>query len=339
MVRIAGHAILNGDIIGMPTETVYGLAAHGLNPDALIQVFRAKERPLFDPLILHIAPSMRSQLDKMGITQMSALSVAQRDQAQLLMERFWPGPLTLVLPRGPKVPDLVTSGLDSVAIRMPNHPVAQHLIDAVGAPLAAPSANRFGRISPTSAQDVMEELGSRIPYIIDGGPCEVGVESTVLAILPGHPPTLLRPGGIPPAEIEKILGEPVHRPSPEKATASPLQSPGQLPSHYAPRTPLKVSDTILMLGASIRPGTRVALLSMFTDPKTLQKDLEARDLQVVASEQLSSHKSLEEAAQRLFASLRKLDASGAQIILAEGINDTSGLGLAIQDRLQRAAAG
>lgn len=180
----AGEALRRGELVGMPTETVYGLAGNALDAEAVARIFAVKERPTFDPLIVHVAPELRG-LDAFGeaeLVDVAALDGDARTHIEALISRFWPGPLTLVLPRGARVPDLVTSGLATVAVRMPRHPVAQALIRAAQRPLAAPSANRFGRISPTSAADVQAELGDRIGLILDGGSSEVGVESTVLAI-------------------------------------------------------------------------------------------------------------------------------------------------------------
>ena len=214
-----------GQVIGLPTETVYGLAGDGLNPAALARIFEVKQRPLFDPLILHFA-------DAAG-----AFDLAEQipTHARELAQRFWPGPLTLVLRKREIVPDLATSGLPHVALRVPAHPVAQALLRAFGGPLAAPSANRFGRISPTDAQAVHAELGDAVPLILDGGPCAVGLESTVL-LLSENQPVLLRAGGVSVEEIEAIIGSVQH--------ATPVderpQAPGQLKHHYAPRKPLRV---------------------------------------------------------------------------------------------------
>ena len=210
-----------GGLVGMPTETVYGLAADATDPAAVVRIFEAKGRPSFDPLIVHVA-------DRAG-----AAAVAVVDEvAALLMERFWPGPLTLVLPRRAVIPDVVTSGLDTVGVRCPDHPLALTLIRGCGRPLAAPSANRFGRLSPTSAEAVREQLGSAVEVVLDGGPCRVGVESTVLLI--GPEPVVLRPGGVPIEALVAVLGRPV-------AVAVPAQHAAHLP----PRRPVCWRSTML----------------------------------------------------------------------------------------------
>jgi L-threonylcarbamoyladenylate synthase len=214
----AVELLRQGQVIGLPTETVYGLAGDGLNPTALARIFEVKQRPLFDPLILHFA-------DMAGAFDLAEqIPIAARELAQ----RFWPGPLTLVLRKRDIVPDLATSGLPHVALRVPAHPVAQAVLRAFGGPLAAPSANRFGRISPTDAQAVQSELRDTVPLILDGGPCAVGLESTVLFISE-HRPVLLRAGGISLEEIESVVG-PVQRAAPVDERP---QAPGQLKHHYA----------------------------------------------------------------------------------------------------------
>ena len=222
----AAQLLRAGQVVGMPTETVYGLAGDGLNPEALARIFEVKQRPLFDPLILHCA-------DMAGAFELAEQVPAL---ARELALRFWPGPLTLVLSKQGFVPDLATSGLPNVALRVPAHPVAQALLRAYGGgPLAAPSANRFGRISPTDAQAVRAELGDAVPLILDGGPCAVGLESTVLYVAERQP-VMLRAGGISQEEIEAITG-PIRHGAPVEER--PL-APGQLRHHYAPRKPLRL---------------------------------------------------------------------------------------------------
>jgi L-threonylcarbamoyladenylate synthase len=310
-IRFAGEIIRAGGLVAFPTETVYGLGADALNPDAVAKIFEAKQRPSFDPLIVHIATE--ASLDNLVQT----VSLAERR----LMERFWPGPLTLVMPKRAQVPDLVTAGLSTVAIRMPAHPVAQALIREAGVPIAAPSANLFGYVSPTCAEHVMEGLGDRVDLVLDGGPCPLGVESTIVSMT-GTCPELLRPGHITLTEIQNILG-PVLR-----TTTPTVVAPGQLPRHYATRTPM----TILPV-RGVRPvlhaHERAGLLAM-----SAPTDVDER---ICAVEVLSAVGDLREAARNLFAALRRLDALALDRLYAEPC-DESGLGLAIMDRLRRCAA-
>jgi L-threonylcarbamoyladenylate synthase len=307
----AVELLREGQVIGLPTETVYGLAADGLNPAALARIFEVKRRPLFDPLILHVAEAE------------AAFELALRvpDQARLLAARFWPGPLTLVLPKKEIVPDLATSGLPNVALRVPAHPVAQELLRAFGNPLAAPSANRFGRISPTDAQAVHDELGLEVPLILDGGPCVVGLESTVLD-LSGAQPVLLRAGGIPLEELKAMIG-PI-----ERATAVDERpaGPGQLKHHYAPRKPLRLVRTTAEIPAR---------------PDVGRLDFGRRDggdSFTGITINLSPSGDLREAAANLFRAMRALD-DDARVneIMAIRLPE-HGLGVAINERLERAAS-
>jgi L-threonylcarbamoyladenylate synthase len=306
----AVELLRQGQVVGMPTETVYGLAGDGLNPTALARIFEVKQRPFFDPLILHFA-------DEAG-----AFAVAENvpETARELGRRFWPGPLTLVLRKKEMVPDLATSGMPSVALRVPSHPVAQALLRAFGGPLAAPSANRFGRISPTDAQAVRAELGDAVPLILDGGPCAVGLESTVL-LLSERQPLLLRAGGIPVEEIEALVG-PVQRATPVEDR--PL-SPGQLKHHYAPRKPLR-----LVRHASEVPSQADAGWLAFGNPPTL-----ASFAGVV--ENISPGGDLREAAANFFRAMRQLDENERVTTLYAVPLPAWGLGLAINERLERAA--
>ena len=296
-----------GQVVGLPTETVYGLAGDGLNPAALARIFEVKQRPLFDPLILHFA-------DAAG-----AFALAEKipDAARELAERFWPGPLTLVLRKKEIVPDLATSGLPEVALRVPAHPVAQALLRAFGGPLAAPSANRFGRISPTDAQAVRAELGDAVPLILDGGPCAVGLESTVL-LISDQAPMLLRAGGIPLEEIEAIVGPVQH--------ATPVddkpQAPGQLKHHYAPRKPLRLV-------------ARAGEIPMRADIGWLA--FGAADSFPGVMENLSPNGDLREAAANFFRGLRALDDDSQVSGIYAMALPAQGLGLAINERLERAA--
>lgn len=308
-VAVAAKILRTGGLVGMPTETVYGLAADATDARAVLRIFEAKGRPRFDPLIVHVADAEQ------------AWTVARPNaMARELARAHWPGPLTLVLPRREIVPDAVTSGLDTVAVRCPDHPLARQLIAAAGVPLAAPSANPFGRISPTTAAAVREQLGDRVDLVLDGGPCRVGVESTVLRLIDDQP-VILRPGGVTRAELEQTLGRPVAvADRPTIAAGLPAEAPGMLASHYAPRCPLRLRE-----GAW--PNQRGIGLLAFTGA-----DLPGG----VEVEVLSRDGNLAQAAAGLFAALRRLDALGLEAIVAELVPD-EGLGEAINDRLRRAA--
>ena len=308
----AADCLRSGGIVAFPTETVYGLGAVLFNETALARVFEAKNRPRFDPLIVHIA-------DRESLAN---LVESVPDTAQTLAERFWPGPLTLVLPKKAAVPDLATAGLPTVAVRMPSHPLALDLIRRVGIPLAAPSANAFGHVSPTTAQHVRDGLGARVDRILDGGPCAVGVESTIVSFATGTP-TLLRPGGLPAEAIEALIG-PLTSPAATTAGQA-LPAPGMLPRHYAPRTPLSLTDTVQP--AAMPADQRVGLLA-FRPP--------ADPAAFAMIEILSETGDLREAAARLFGALRRLDAAGLDRIEAEPVPDIA-LGRAINDRLRRAS--
>ncbi len=300
-----------GGLVAIPTETVYGLAADATNQQAVAGIFSAKERPSFNPLISHL-PN---------------LTAAQRhgrfnQEALILAKAFWPGPLTLVVPRLPDSPiaDLTSAGLDTVALRVPDAPLMRALSAAIDKPLAAPSANRSGRVSPTSAQHVMEELSGRIDYVADLGPCRVGVESTVILCVDDAPVTMLRPGGIATNEIESILHRPLARAGINDHTPA---SPGMLTSHYAPSIPVRLNATEIEIGE--------ALLAFGpTLPKYASDAIAMINLSEVGDSM--------EAAQKLFAALRALDREGIEAIAVAPIaND--GLGEAINDRLRRAAKG
>lgn len=312
-IRLAAELIKAGRLVAFPTETVYGLGCDAMNPTAAAKVFEAKQRPQFDPLIVHIAD--RQQLD----TVVSSLPT----RALQLMDTFWPGPLTLVLPKRPSVPDLVTAGLATVAVRMPNHPVAQALIREAGTPIAAPSANPFGYVSPTTAQHVADGLGGNVDVILDGGPCSVGVESTIVSVV-GSLPELLRPGSITIEQLSAVVG-PMRRSSP--IAEKPIV-PGQLSRHYATKTPVTV---LASPGARpiLPPNERTGLLTF--------REVQHSENSLVAVEVLSPTGDLQEAAQNLFAALRRLDHLGLARIYAEPCME-EGLGLAIMDRLRRCAA-
>jgi L-threonylcarbamoyladenylate synthase len=312
-IRLAGRIIKTGGLVAFPTETVYGLGCDATNPVAAARVFEAKQRPQFDPLIVHIAD--RRQLD--------AVVASQSQMAQRLMDEFWPGPLTLVLPKQSDVPDLVTAGLSTVAVRMPNHPIAQALIREAGTPIAAPSANPFGYVSPTNACHVSENLGNKVDIILDGGPCHVGVESTIVSLI-GPQAELLRPGSITLEQLAAVIG-PVRYLS---SNHNHPISPGQLTRHYATLTPL----TILASSGTrpvLRPTERAGLL-------LISQSSESESC-FTAVEVLSPIGDMREVARNLFAALRKLDSLGLDQIYAEPCHE-AGLGFAIMDRLRRCAA-
>jgi L-threonylcarbamoyladenylate synthase len=323
-IRSAAELLCNGEVVSIPTETVYGLAANAYNEAAVLKIFQAKQRPAFDPLIVHVH-SLEQVKDVVSFPDLDRMGM--RKEAEALMEKFWPGPLTLVLPKTDRVPDLVTSGLDTVAVRMPAHPMALEVLRSLDFPLAAPSANPFGYVSPTTAQHVADQLGDRIPYILDGGPCTVGVESTIIGWeteLSGRAESgpgqwvLYRPGGTPVADIEAVIG------TVGKAKKSVLPaSPGMLESHYAPRKPVHIGDVKTLLKQ--HAGQRVAVIAFIEDHDAWRTEV------------LSPSGNIAEAARHLFAALRSLDASDADVILAE-IFPQEGLGAAINDRLRRASA-
>lgn len=308
---IAVECLRNGQPVALPTETVYGLAADALNPDALLRIFQTKERPLFDPLIVHLP-------DKSWLNKLTAVPTSDAGLVDALIETFWPGPLTLVLPRTTKVPDLVTSGLTTVALRISAHPVFDSIVKAFGSPLAAPSANRFGRISPTTAEHVSKELDGRIPLIVDGGATQHGLESTVILVQQGAL-SILRAGPVTAEQLSAFA--PV---VPFAATQSPV-APGQLKSHYAPVTPLTLLD-------QTEPAPALVAKAGFLAWKNAPTEHRFQHVEI-----LSERGDLVEAAASLFAKLRRLDESGVDAIYAESVPET-GLGIAIMDRLRKAAA-
>ncbi len=343
-VKRAADALLRGELVGMPTETVYGLAANAFDAAAVARIFAAKDRPSFDPLIVHVVrpagPLERevlSGLEDQGVVEVSRLPQLARERADVLLRRFWPGPLTLALPRGRMIPDLVTSGLDTVAIRMPSHPVAQALLKSAAIPLAAPSANRFGRISPTTAAHVVAELGDRIGIVLDGGASTVGVESTVVAIASDGTLTLLRPGGVSVEAIEATASVRLARAPVTTAPGVPAASPGTSAVHYAPRTPLH-----LLPGPDALPraASCVGLIGVFASPAAVAEvteEVRRRYGVPVVVRALTECGDLEEAARNLFTSLRELDAGDVSVILAAPPGGNEGLALAIADRLRRAS--
>ena len=307
MVEAAAQALRAGKLVAMPTETVYGLAADATNDAAVAAIFEAKGRPSFNPLIVHVLDVEQGR--KYGEFNRLALKLA---------DAFLPGALTLVVPRvgDCAVSHLATAGLDTLALRMPAHPVARALLRAAQIPIAAPSANKSGRVSPTTADHVREQLGGDVEIILDGGPCSVGIESTIVACI-GDDPVLLRPGGITREEIETVIGRRLRKPEAQDDDAP--SAPGQLQSHYAPRARLRLE------AMQVRPGE--ALLAFGSD-------VPATDGPVL---NLSEAGSVREAAANLFAHLRELDDSGVETIAVMPVPE-DGLGEAINDRLRRAAA-
>ncbi len=327
-------------MVAFPTETVYGLGADAFNTAALARVFAAKGRPRFDPLIIHIAAL--EVLDRLA--DLSALSPELREKTALLADRLWPGPLTLILPKRPAVPDLATSGLPTAAIRFPNHPAALALIRLSTGAVAAPSANLFGRLSPTRAEHVRDQLGEKVEFIIDGGRTVVGVESTVLDLSGGGIPRILRPGGVSREALEILIGE-VAFPGPAGVSLAPFSSgqsgplsPGQLKSHYAPRTPLSLHSPEAMAALPYTPGEIYLFFSPTTrDPWLAGQTRQGVTLPLGSVRVLSPCASTQEAAANLFDLLHELDHLNASRIRTEEAPLVE-LGPAINDRLFRAAS-
>lgn len=309
-IKRAAQAIQSGQPVAFPTETVYGLGANAYDENAVNKIYDLKKRPYKNPLIVHIA----------GIEQLESCAAEIPEKAYLLTRQLWPGPLTIVLKKKRCIPDIVTSGLDSVAIRMPDHRVALSLITNSGVPIAAPSANRFGYISPTTAQHVKEQFEDDL-CVLNGGQCRVGIESTIISFLE-EDPVLLRLGGIGLERIESVIGAVREAPSHEE---TPL-SPGRLPKHYAPRTPLILTDAPESL---ISEHNKVGLLTFSSKCNT--------EL-YTAVEVLSKSKDLDEAASNLYAALQRLDKLNLDRIFVTPVAD-NGIGKAINDRLFRASWG
>jgi L-threonylcarbamoyladenylate synthase len=312
-IEKAASLLKEGKLVAIPTETVYGLAANGLNADAVIGIFEAKNRPFFDPLILHTA----------SIAGVEAHVSAFPQLARQLAKEFWPGPLSLILPKKNSVPDIVTAGLGTVAFRIPNHRLTLELLKRLPFPLAAPSANPFGYVSPTTAKHVNDQLGDSVDYILDGGSCEVGLESTIVSFGTGNTPVILRLGGLDVARIAKITGkirEILHQNSDPSA-------PGQLDQHYAP------GCILIPAGENPRPwqmykGKKTALVRF----QHIEPDFPKQHQFILAADG-----SLKTAAANLFSILRLLDTKEYEIAIVETIAD-EGLGRAINDRLRRATA-
>lgn len=327
VIAEAAAVIRCGGLVAFPTETVYGLGADALDPRAAAAVFEAKQRALNDPLIVHVAAAA-PQLD--ALADLAALDDGRRRLLDVLTDAFWPGPLTLVLPRRAAVPTVVSAGLDSVAVRMPDHPVAQALIAAAGTPIAAPSANLFGHVSPTTAAHVLADLDGRIDMVLDGGPTRIGVESTVLSLL-HTPPRILRPGGVTREALRAIGVDAEFAGRSERRADAPL-APGMLDSHYAPRAALEILPDLHALRA--RSAALHALHrrvgALLTSP------------QIAACPDLHPQFDLgaapEDMARSLYAGLRALDDAAVDVILVTEV-PAGGLGDALRDRLARAAGG
>ena len=310
-ITVAADLLRQGKLVAIPTETVYGLAANALDAGAVTKIFIAKNRPQFNPLIVHCASAEQ------------AFSYAQNipEESRELAEKYWPGPLTLILRKKDIIPDIVTAGHEWVGLRVPQHPITLELLSTINFPLAAPSANPSGYVSPTTAEHVAEGLDGKIDYILNGGPCNVGVESTIVSFST-NPPTLLRHGGIPLEKIKTFI--PQLQISHQEQEDAPI-SPGQLASHYAPGKKVYLGNVHEL--ASKFSGRNIGTISLNTLLPDISEEQQIR---------LSKSGSLEEAAQHIFAALRKLDALPVDLIIAELMPD-EGLGRAINDRLRRAA--
>lgn len=309
----AANRLRAGQLVAFPTETVYGLGANALDPIAVARIFEAKNRPDFDPLIVHLA----------DFEQLDTVTRRVPDVARALADQFWPGPLTMVLPKSDAVPDLVTSGLDGVGVRIPRHDIARQLLRAADCPVAAPSANPFGGVSPTTAVHVLQGLSGRIDAVLDGGPCPVGVESTVVSLM-NDKPVVLRLGGLPLEALEEVTGPiEVACANPEKDDAA-QPAPGMLSRHYAPGASIVPIEADAVIQSA---GPRTALLTWGTA---------LAEGEYLAVERLSRSDDLQECAANFFAALRSLDAANPDVIIARRFPD-HGLGRTLNDRLQRAS--
>jgi L-threonylcarbamoyladenylate synthase len=309
----AAAVLRAGGLVALPTETVYGLAANAEDPAAVARIFQAKGRPPSHPLIVHIG----------GAEHLDAWAADVPEAARLLAERCWPGPLTLVLRRSDRVPLEVTGGLETVALRVPDHPVALALLSAFGGGVAAPSANRFGSVSPTTADDVRAELGDAVDFVLDGGPCTVGVESTIVDVT-GDTPTVLRPGGVTREELEAVLGSRLPVPA-----TSTIRVPGQHPSHYAPRARVVLVEPEEILVETERAGDQGHRVGVFLTPDLADTPVKAHAVVAVPA-------STADYARSLYGFLRELDRAGCDLIIVS-LPAPEGLGLAIANRLRRAA--
>jgi len=316
-IPAAARLLADGGLVALPTETVYGLGADALDPVACTKIFEAKERPLSDPLIVHV-PSV-GWLDRLAVAP---------EAARRLAEHFWPGPLTLVLPRREIVPDLVTAGQETVAVRMSSHPVFQAVLEAFGKPVAAPSANRFGRISPTCAAHVLAELGGRVPLILDGGPCTHGIESTIV-LVNGDGLHILRSGPVTAEELAPF--GPVH------GSVAGISAPGGLLSHYAPATPMRLAEPVEQASRLLSLQQAGSRDGRPTTPLLGLLAWRCAGDGFARVEHLSKTQDLREAAANLYGAMRRLDEAGLDMIVAEPVPE-SGLGAAIMERLRKASA-
>lgn len=308
-IRIAAELLSEGKVVAIPTETVYGLAANALDEKAVKQIFEIKQRPLYNPLIVHLK----------SIQDLPTIAKSIPPKAMKLATQFWPGPLTLVLPKKNTIPAIVSAGKDTVAIRVPSHPVALSLLDLLDFPLAAPSANPFGYISPTCAKHVQNQLGKKIPFILNGGPCEKGIESTIIGF-DNDEPILYRVGAISVEKIEECVGQITRK---TNAAATP-EAPGMLSKHYSPRTPLCLSANIV---ADVEKYKNQAVgFLLFSNQVKEESEHFLR---------LSTSENLDEAAQHLYAAMHKLDQKGYDLLIAEKFPET-GIGISLNDRLYRA---
>ena len=308
-VSEAARLLKEGEVVAIPTETVYGLAGNAFEPKALAKIFAAKERPTFDPLIVHIA----------DIAQLSDIAKDIPDSAYKLAEAYWPGPMTIILPKKDCIPDLCTSALPSVAVRFPSHPIAQSIIKESGLPLAAPSANLFKHVSPTTAEHVAAQLADRIAGIVDGGPCSVGVESSIIS-LTGEKPTVLRPGAITPEMFAKVLGDVAIKASTSKP-GQPMLAPGQCDTHYRPQVPLYYGE--IPAGYTLPEHTVRIAFGTQAGP-------------IPATVNLSATGDMVEATSKLYAFMHDLDKTEYDLILVDPIPN-KGVGMALNDRLKRAS--
>ena len=334
--------LLKGNVVGLPTETVYGLAANAYNELAITKIFKAKERPHFDPLIVHHCltdlenpTNTIRKLHERKIIQKNLISLKEQNIICKLIKNFWPGPMTLILPRGPKIPDMVTSGLSTVALRHPSHPLMQKIIQKLDLPLAAPSANHFGKISPTCAEDVHKELEGKISFILDGGPCQHGLESTIIQIQ-NDKVFILRHGSLSKENLEDCLDQTVYSKKAKIDENVQLKAPGTLASHYSPRKKLKLIPSFLDKEILKEYKDKNVGILLFQGNQQKQKEMMKRfnSSNVLI---LSEKGSLEEAARNLFKFLRALDESNCELIICENFSLKQGLAWAIQDRLERAS--